>query len=553
MPPTGGRFSQRWSAGSVFLLAALLLAMAACGARDQAAESPPVELRAGTPMQVHQANPLADYGYNILAMLATHDTLVRFDAGMRPVAQLATSWQVNADATEWQFDLRSDARWHDGQPVTVEDVKFTFEYLAAHHPASAWIADLVRAISTEGTRIVFRLKRPYSRFLINGGFIVRILPRHVWQSVNDPLRPGSTPVTIGSGPFVFETFDPRTGQLSFRRNPAYYGSTGAVENLRFYLNRSFDHLVLALERGDIDVFYKYASGFPPAYRPRLARAMNIQHLEVEAMGVPAALGFNLRRTPMRDPAWRKAIALAMDYPRLGQSLLQTQARIPGAGFVPPAFDFAVRLPELVYSPGKSRHLLTSAGYRDTDADGLLNRPDGANLKLTLLARSDLEGTDGLLPILNHNFEQVGIGLEIERADLSTWIARMQEDRYDLVLFRTTPWGMMMEAGCASGYFDARRHGGGTLANVDDPAFYDLCDAVLRTPDPLEQQRLHHAMQRYYAEHLPAVALCWAAAHYPATNRWQGWQVNPIEGGLVNRQTFCRLQPAGTDGQYGKTP
>jgi hypothetical protein len=50
-----------------------------------------------------------------------------------------------------------------------------------------------------------------------------------------------------------------------------------------------------------------------------------------------------------------------------------------------------------------------------------------------------------------------------------------------------------------------------------------------------------------------VALCWAAAHYPATNRWQGWQVNPIEGGLVNRQTFCRLQPAGTDGQYGKTP
>lgn len=151
MPPTGGRFSQRWSAGSVFLLAALLLAMAACGARDQAAESPPVELRAGTPMQVHQANPLADYGYNILAMLATHDTLVRFDAGMRPVAQLATSWQVNADATEWQFDLRSDARWHDGQPVTVEDVKFTFEYLAAHHPASAWIADLVRAISTEGS------------------------------------------------------------------------------------------------------------------------------------------------------------------------------------------------------------------------------------------------------------------------------------------------------------------------------------------------------------------------------------------------------------------
>ena len=527
------------------LFAVLLPAVAGCGPGpgQTAAFRAAADLRIGTPMQVRQINPLADYSYNILAMLATHDTLVRFDAQMRPVPQLARSWQVNADASRWRFDLRGDARWHDGRPVTAGDVKFTFQYLAAHHPASAWIADLVREVHTDGSRIVFRLARPYSRFLINGGFIVRILPRHVWQDVADPLRPGPAPVAVGCGPFVFDTFDPQNGRIRFRKNSAYYGPAPAVEGLEFFLNRSFDNLVLALEGGDIDVYYKYASGFPPAYRPRLARAAGLQQPAADAMGVPAALGFNLRHAPVSESAWRHAIVPALDYARLGQSLLGADGRVPSAGFVPPAFAFRAELPALVHRPEESRRRLAAAGFTDTDADGILNLPDGPNLVLTLLARSDLEGTDGLLPILEYNFRQVGIALEIERADLSTWIARMQQDRYDLVLFRTTPWGMVMEAGCASGYFDSRRQGGGTLANVDDPAFHRLCDAVLQTTGTAEQERLYAAMQYYYAENLPALALCWASYRYPAAARWQGWRVNPIEGGLVNRQSLCELHSA----------
>ena len=554
MLPAGARCFCRRPAVYFPLFALLLLAVAACGPGPEKMVAPRATgLRIGTPMPVRQINPLADYGYNILAMLATHETLVRFDPAMRPVAQLAKSWRANTDATEWQFDLRDDARWHDGRPVTAADVRFTFEYLARHHPASAWIADLVREIRTDGARVVFRLARPYSRFLVNGGFIVRILPRHVWQTVTDPLKPGPAPVTVGCGPFVFEAFDPQTGQLSFLKNTAYYGPLPTVERLHFFLNRTFDNLVLALERGDIDVYYKYASGFPPAYRPRLAKAANLYLPAAEAMGVPAALGFNLRHAPCADPAWRRAIAPALDYPRLGRSLMGSEGRVPSAAFVPPAFAFSIKMPPFSYCRDESRRLLAAAGYRDRDGDGILNGPDGANLRLTLLARSDLEGTDGLLPILNHDFRQIGIDLAIERADLSTWIARLQQDRYDLVLFRTTPWGMVMEAGCASGYFDSRRQGGGTLANVDDPAFHRLCDAVLQTPDEAEQERLYAAIQRYYASNLPALALSWAVSHYPAAARWQGWRVNPIEGGLVNRQTFCQLQPAGGHGQDGGKP
>jgi len=527
------------------LLTALFFYLAMCiGCGSDGRNSPAPDsrrLRIGTPMQVRQANLLADYSYNILAMLATHETLVRFDSTMRPVPQLAKSWEVSPDGRQWRFHLVSGALWHDGRPVTAADVKFTFEYLAAHHSASAWIRDLVSEIRTDGDMVTFLLAKPYGRFLINVGFIVRILPRHVWQNVDDPLKPGKADITLGCGPFIFENLDSRGSRVAFRKNPSYYGPLPMMEGLDFFTNLTFDTLALSLGRGDIDVFYKYASGFPPPYLPKLAKMEKLQFITAESMGVPAALGFNLKQGPASLPAFRKAIITAFDYEKIAYSLLGSSGKIPSAGFVPPAFDSYLQLPTLVFSPGQSRRQLADMGLSDTDNDGYLNLSSGKNLSLTILARSDLEGTDALLPILSHNFKQVGIDLKIERADLSTWIAKVREGRFDLILFRTTPWGMVMDAGCGSGYFDSRREGGGTLANIEDAAFHLLCDRILKNTDYPTERHFYHEMQRYYAGHIPALALCWAVNTYPVSDRLSGLSVNPIEGGLINRQTFAEAR------------
>jgi peptide/nickel transport system substrate-binding protein len=523
------------------VLCVFLALFCGCGSNKNTSSADVMSLRIGTPMDVRQTNLLADYGYSIFAMLATHETLVRFDSAMHPVPQLAKSWESSPDAKQWTFHLREDALWHDGRPVTPEDVKFTFEYLAAHHSASAWIKDLISDIRIDGSNVTFLLTKPYSRFLINVGFIVRILPQHVWQQVSDPLIPGRADVTLGCGPFVFDGFDDRGNRIMFRKNKTYYGSLPSIERLEFFTHLTFDALTLSLIRGDIDVYYKYASGFPPPYLPKLMEGKQIQIISADAMGIPAALGFNLKQGPASIPAFRKALALAIDYGKITQSLLRESGKIPSAVFVPPACEFHLKWPSLSFSPEQSRRLLSDAGFMDTDHDGYLNHPGGGNLSLKLLTRSDLEGEDALLPILSYNLKQVGINMAVEQADLSTWIARVHEGRFDLVLFRTTPWGMVMDAGCGSGYFDSRRAGGGTLANIEDPVFHGLCDRILETIDPSDQRRLYHDMQRYYAEQLPAVALCWTVNTYPASNRLDNLVVNPIEGGLANRETFARVR------------
>jgi len=525
------------------LLAAglLLLGLLGCGGGDPSpASHPPGVLRVGTPMKVRVANPLVDYSYNIFAMLATHDTLVRFDGAMKPYPQLASSWQASPDGRRWQFRLRDDACWHDGRPVTPGDVKFTFEYLAAHHGASAWMRTLIDDIRVQGQKIVFDLAKPHSRFLINCGFIVRILPRHIWETVTDPFKPGDARVTLGCGPFVFQDFDSHANRLVFSRNEAYYGALPAIQELSISLNRSFDALALSLRRGDLDLYYKYASGFPPSHLAVLSSAQDLHFPEAVAMGVPAALGFNFKHRPTHDIEFRRAVAAALDYERLTASLTGIHGKLPDRGFLPSVFGHGPTDTILVHSPEESRLRLDRAGYTDTNGDGLRNWSEGGNITLTLLARADLEGTDALLPILSHNLKQVGLSLKIERADLSTWIERVHSERFDLVLFRTTPWGMVMDAGAASGYFDSRRHGGGTLSNVADPAFHDLCDRLLATTDPVRQADLHKSIRRYYAENLPAVALCWTVNAYPVGYSWQGLTINQIEGGLLNRQTFATI-------------
>jgi peptide/nickel transport system substrate-binding protein len=497
-------------------------------------------------MQVRQANLITDYGYNILAMLATHDTLVRFSPDLQPLPQLAESWESSPDGARWTFRIRRDARWHDGAPVTPEDVKFTFEYLGERNSASAWIKDLVKDITVDGQAVTFELTKPYSPFLINGGFIVRILPKHIWKDITDPFQPGDAAIAVGCGPFRLDGFDPDGGVVRFRRSPDYYGDASAVERLEILTGRSFDALTLSLARGDVDVYYKYASGFSAPHLPRLKENKHLLLHRADSMGVPAALGFNLKRSPVSSLAFRRALALALDYGKMARGLLGEGGGMPTDGFVPPAFPFHLAMEASIFSPDESRRELDAAGFVDSDGDGIRNLPGGGNIALTLLTRSDLEGMDALLPIIIHDLEQVGITAKVERTDLSTWVVDIREGRYDMAVFRATPWGMLMDAGCGSGYFDSRRAGGGVLANVDDPAFHALCDRILATTDPDALLRLQHEMQRYYAENLPALALCWAVNVYPALDSWDGCVINQVEGGLINRQTLTALRRAPQD-------
>lgn len=499
-----------------------------------------LNLRVGTPMKIKQINPLGDYSYNILAMLLTHDTLVRLDAELQPLPQLAQSWSCNENGTAWNFSIVSNALWHDGEAVTPEDVRFSFDYLGRTLASHAWIPELVREITIRGNHVVFHLNTPCSRFLVNCGFIVRILPKHIWENIPDPRCASDTGITMGCGPYVFSSHDENTSRMVFVKNESYYGEPPAIKGIELFLDRNMDILTLSMKKGEMDLYYKYASGYPAAYLKSLEKDESIGVVSQEAMGVSAALGFNFEKPVMTDERFRRALSLAIDYERINQSLFMGTGEVPGKGFVPPCFPHYADLPRLRHNPPESRTILESLGFSDTDGDGIREQPGGRPLVLDLLCRYELSGHDQLVKLLIHDLKNIGVGVKLRSADLSTWISMVRKREFDLVLFRTTPWGMLMSSGYATGYFDSRKKGGGVLANIEDPRFHRLCDGVMSTTDAEKLKELYRDIQRYYAETLPALALCWHKNHYPYRNVWQNVTINQIEGGIANRRVFRKI-------------
>ena len=534
--------------GRLLLFTFLLLSLG-CSKGEDGAKVRPSEpvLRIGTTMVIKQANPVADYYYNILAMVMTHDSLVRFDEDLNPVPQLAKRFSSDREGRVWTFDLDPGARWHDGQPVTPGDVKFTFEYLSRHHLSNGWVGHMIEAIETHGHRVVFRLKEPHSRFLINAGFVVRILPGHIWRNISDPHKTENRLVSVGCGPFILEGFDPAARTVSFRVNRDYYGPLPTMNRVSFQTYGTTDLLALALIKEQVDLYYQYASGMPVPYVKKLKAQPHLACMGAESMGIPAVLGFNLSRPLVEPLAVRRAVALAVDYSQFSACLMNGESRIPTPGLVPPPFSASADLPPWKQDLEESRALLASMGWRDRDGDGVLETAKGVPVVLTLLVRSDLWGESQVVKLLAMDLKKIGLKLRVRSADLSTYLTFLKEGAYDLVLFRTTPWGMMMHAGLGTGYFDGEKTQSLNLCRLKDEAFFALCHEILKTTDPDRLKALYAEVQRYYAEHLPAVALCWGRSYFPFNRKWRGFSVNQLEGGLANRFSWRNLAPSASEG------
>ena len=145
----------------------------------------------------------------------------------------------------------------------------------------------------------------------------------------------------------------------------------------------------------------------------------------------------------------------------------------------------------------------------------------------------------LTELVEEYLRAVGIRIAVKAVEGSTWVSLKDRYAYDLVITRSSPWGMLMHASWGSGYFDSRRTGQGVMHNVDDPEFLELCDEILATTDPAELETCAHELQDYYAEELPAIPLYWNNVVTPFNREFNGWYADPLYG-IYNLENFVNV-------------
>jgi peptide/nickel transport system substrate-binding protein len=445
-------------------------------------------------------------------------------------------YEVSEDCTTWKFYRNPDLYWSDGNKVTAEDAKFSIELLADVVPHAKWMQEIIDKVSiAENDVLVIQLKKPYSRldfeFATNN-----ILPKHVWEKIADPLRYTSKDDVVGCGPFVIENIDLNSGLIRFKRNPYWKGSLPELDGIELHMYNNIDVLAFALEKGEVDTYYRYASSYPYPNIERLKATEKFDFIEEKHYGLKF-LGFNLSKEPMSDIRFREAVSYAIDYKEIIDLDILGYGEVPSRGFIPTIMPAYKQTIALEHDLQKANNLLDQAGYFDRNGDGYRETLDAEEMKLTILISMDYLR---LAELVKDYLRAAGIDSHVTTVDYNTWISIKDKNDYDLLISRTSPWGMFMHASWATGYFDARRTGEGVLHNVDDPRFLKLCDDILSTKNGQKWAEYASEVQDYYSRFLPAIALYWSRTVTPYRKRFKGWSPNPLYG-LYNIQNFLSLQ------------
>lgn len=448
----------------------------------------------------------------------------------------AARQEVSEDCTTWKFYLDPDLVWSDGTRMTAEDARFSIELIAELVPHAKWMNEIIDSVCVaEDNALVLRLKRPYSRLDFEFA-TYNVFPEHIWAKIQDPLRHISHDNVVGCGPFFIEKIDLSAGLIRFRKNLYWKGPQPELDGIELHLYNNIDVLAFALEKGEEDTYYQYASSYPYPNIEKLKATGRFDFMEEQNLGLKF-LGFNLSKEPMSDIRFREAICYAIDYEEIVKLDILGFGQIPSRGFIPPNMPAYKKTKTLVHDSQKANNLLDRSGYTDRDGDGYRESLDAKRMKLTILISMDYLR---LAELIKDYLHAVGIDSRIKTVDYNTWISMKDRNDYDLLVSRTSPWGMFMHANWATGYFDARRTGEGVLHNVNDPRFLKICDDILSTKNENMQAEYAIEVQDYYARFLPAIALYWSRTVTPYQKKYSGWSPNPLYG-LYNIHNFLSLR------------
>ncbi|WP_292371862.1 ABC transporter substrate-binding protein [Methanosarcina sp. UBA411] len=509
---------------------------AATADMQQSAGSEEAILKIATPNVIKSASLIGDSNLGIFVHLS-NPPLMKMDAEGHLIGQLAESYNVSENNTCWTFYLRDDLYWSDGEPVTPEDVEFSIRYYGKETPWASWINDTLESstVSDADNSVTFRFNKPYTR--INLEFATyNILPAHVWETIEDPIKYINEGPYVGCGPYYLKQIDLKAGKLVFEKNPYWKGKAPEFGNVEIHFYSNVDVATLALEKGDVDTYYKYASSYPYPNIKQLEKTGNFDFLEKTNIGL-AFLAPNLKKAPFSDLKFRNALSYAINYEEIIRLETLGYGEVPNCGFVPPSMEGFKETEKLEYSPEKAREILEKAGYSDSNGNGIREGKDGKDLKLEILIKPDSARVGELL---KEYLEEVGLAADLRTVDEDTWFTLKDSYDYDLTVTRTTPWGMLMHASWGSGYFDSRRTGQGVMHNLDDPEFLQLCDDILATTDPEELQDYAYELQDYYAENLPAIPLYWSKVITPFNTQFEGWYADPLYG-IYNLDNFVNVR------------
>ena len=433
-------------------------------------------------------------------------SLLRYDEGWNPQPYLAESWEVSEDGLSVTINLVKGATFHDGAPITSEDVAFSIDTVKANHPFKSMFAPVEAVETPDANTAVIKLSKPHPALLLAmSSQLLSIIPKHVYGDGQDPkAHPANSNGVVGSGPFKLVEFKPGE-HVILERNENYF-----IDGLP-YLDRIVMRILpdettrtIALESGELQL-----SGFEQNPR-NIVRLKKNEGLTVNSDGYAAIgpvnwLAFNTKGEFTGDKKVRQAIAYAVDRSFINKALNLGTAPDALTGIHPgsPFYDDSVEAYNVDLD--KANALLDEAGY----AKGA----DGTRFALTV----DY-GWPGMKPYAEYmkpQLKKIGIDVAVRSsADFPTWAKRISTWDFDMTMDNVFNWGDPV-IGVHRTYSSDNIKEGVIWSNTQQYAnkrVDELMEKAGATNDADERKRLYAEFQQIVTDELPLYPL-WASPYH----------------------------------------
>ena len=486
-------------------------------------------------------NPAKNWDYVTGLVGFAYETPFRYD----PLSDKFIPWLASAgkwtSKTTYTMTVRSGVKWSDGQTMTPQDVKYSFDILKlATHPQHAlWQDTGLKSTKVQGRNVVFTFGgTPGIQQFDFYRFNVAIVPQHVFQkyskteittgNLSDPKR------IVGTGPYAYESGVGASSEtVVWKKRDGWWGTSALGLSVGptyiVDIKNGTNAAALAnLLRGNIDLFNNFApkSAIRGQFKTYFDRAP--YHLGANTTW----LFPNTTKKPLNDKQFRRALANSINMGQIISKAYQgLVAKASPTGLLP-IWDKWVD-PKVVkqlgfsYSPGKAKAMLAAAGYKDTDGDGYVENKDGSAIDLKIVCPNGWSDWMTAIQVIADSAKAVGIKVTASFPEYSTLVDDRGHARYDLLLandrqYSNTPWTYYQYI------YQLPILDNQTTVNYErytSPSAWSAVQALDKIPSSNTRayQAVMSKLQRSFLQDLPAIPL-WYNGMWSMVNTkyWTGW-------------------------------
>ncbi|HOW42638.1 MAG TPA: peptide-binding protein [Candidatus Omnitrophota bacterium] len=353
-----------------------------------------------------------------------YNGLVKYDKDLQLVGDLAESWEIQDEGLTIVFHLRRNVVWHDGRPFTARDVEFTYQKLIDPQVRTPYGGDFERVKALEvpdefTVRVTY--KEAFAPALSSWG--MPILPRHVLEKEDlNTTRFARQP--IGLGPYRFKSWKTQE-KIELISNPAYFEHQPFIDRAIYRVIPDVSTIFLELQTQGLD-----SAGLTPLQFTRQTDTAFFK-THYRKFRLPSFtyvyLGYNLDHPFFRDKKVRQALNHAVDKDEIIRIVHLGLGTVCTGPFIPGSWAYNDRVKPAAFAPALARQLLAEAGWRDTDADGWLDK-EGKPFSFTVITNQGNEERIRSAEIIQRRLKEIGVEMKIKVLEWSVFIHQFVNKR-----------------------------------------------------------------------------------------------------------------------------